>query len=230
MNFVLLFGVDSDLFKTCFGKDDDEWSCKIESLTEDCTSSELQGMLSRPDLLSVVVQDLDSPHWDAVVSYHQAGGFVVYFGIYGELDAPSALSGVFGLNWRYSAYTKESYELTPVGIQCLGDVITEQQYTKSNLVSAPEEDRIMIGKVCTLEVYLRECVGEIDEDLDSDDEREIEEARTHYPRHCEEMRNKSPLVMHTASHGGKIAYLGFVNGDGNIPKIVRALVTGSQTM
>jgi hypothetical protein len=31
------------------------------------------------------------------------------------------------------------------------------------------------------------------------------------------------------SHCGKIAYLGFVNGDGNIPKFVRALLTGEKT-
>jgi hypothetical protein len=43
------------------------------------------------------------------------------------------------------------------------------------------------------------------------------------------MDNHASLAMHTSRNGGKIAYLGFVNGDGNIPKFVRALLTGQKT-
>ena len=39
----------------------------------------------------------------------------------------------------------------------------------------------------------------------------------------------SSNVMHEdRSHGGKVAYLGFINSDGNIPKLVRALLTGEK--
>ena len=69
------------------------------------------------------------------------------------------------------------------------------------------------------------------DNLDDEDKEEYESARDlGYPRHCQEMENKASLAMHVnPSNGGKIAYLGFVNDNGNIPKFVRALLTGGKT-
>ena len=178
-----------------------------------------------------VVQDA---HWDLVKSHYEKGGFVVYFGIYGEFNAPEMLNRTFGVQWRFSAYDKHEFQLTSVGIQLLGDEVAKQQYSKSNMLSAPAEDRILIGKVGTFEEYWNDWYsGGLDDidDWDDDDKKEYESARdVGYPRHCEEMENHAPLTMHVdPNHGGKIAYLGFVKGDGNIPKFVRALLTGEKT-
>jgi hypothetical protein len=44
------------------------------------------------------------------------------------------------------------------------------------------------------------------------------------------MRISVPLALHKDDvNHGRFAYLGFVNGDGNIPHIVRALLSGSKT-
>ncbi len=69
------------------------------------------------------------------------------------------------------------------------------------------------------------------DNLDDEDKEEYESARNlGYPRHCQEMENKESLAMHVnPSHGGKIAYLDFVNDNGNIPKFLRALLTGGKT-
>ncbi len=152
------------------------------------------------------------------------------------------LNQTFGVQWRFSAYTSHEHQLTSVGIQWIGDEVIEQQYTKSNMISAPAEDRILIGKKYgTLEEYLSEIHGfgmpvafdDLDDDYRQVVREEYETARNvGYPRHCEEMENHASLAMHVnPSHCGKIAYpsLGFVNGDGNIPKFVRAILTGEKT-
>jgi hypothetical protein len=66
--------------------------------------------------------------------------------------------------------------------------------------------------------------------LDDEDKKEYESVPDlGYPRHCQEMENMASLAIHVnPSHGSQIAYLGFVNDDGNIPKFVRALLTGGK--
>jgi hypothetical protein len=234
MKFILLLGAQKDLFMECFGQDT-AWPCELKSLGEHCSADEASAALNDTDILCCVVQN-DKTHWNLVKSHYDTGGFVVYFGIYGEFNAPAMLNRTFGVQWSFSAYTKHEHQLTSVGIQWIGDEVIEQQYTKSNMISAPAEDRILIGKrYGTLEEYLSEIHG-FDtsvafDDLDDDYQEEYETARSvGYPRHCEEMENHSSLAMHVnPSHCGKIAYLGFVNGDGNIPKFVRALLTGGKT-
>ena len=72
--------------------------------------------------------------------------------------------------------------------------------------------------------------GDVTNLTDEEDQADYARALVDYPRHCEEMEHCAPLVMHVDPiHGGKIAYLGFVNGDGNIPIFVRALLTGTKT-
>jgi len=176
--FILLLGVEEDLFKDCFGSDA-QWPCKLERLSEDCAQTEVKAALARRDLKSVVVQEEDIPHWDALVEYYNNGGTIVYFGIYGVYSSPSFLSDKFGLNWRFSAYTKYEYLLTSAGIEVLGDAIKDQQYTKSNLVHVPEEDRLMVPKVfSSYEEWEEDC-------CDSDDEDEDKRAK--HQRHQEDL-------------------------------------------
>jgi hypothetical protein len=214
---VLLLGVDETLFKMCFG-DDESWSPgRLESLDETCSQADLEEELSKSGC--VIIQEKNPPHWGIVKRFYQDGGFVVYFGIEGEFDVPSWLSKELGLQWRFSAYTKHDYELTDIGKEILGDTITEQQYTKANLLEVPDQDKILAPKIRTFEQYLEDNYGPIEECEDY----EIEEARSGWGRHQRELAAQVPLAMHTNERGGRIAFLGFVNGDGNIPQFVRAL-------
>ena len=219
-DFILLLGVEEDLFKTCFG-DDTQWPCKLDSLSEGCTNAELEAVLAHPGLKSVVVQDDDLKHWDSLVKYYNDGGLLIYFGIYGVYSTPSFLSKKFGLDWNFSGYTKYEFMLTPAGIEVLGDGITKQQYTKSNLLHVPEKDRIMIPMVYnSYEEFKEDC-------CESDDDEE--QKRGQYEHHQMDLAKQVPLAMHRSESGGGIAYLGFVNGDGGIPEIVRALCTRTKT-
>lgn len=219
---VLLYGIEDDLFKKCFGMDE-EWSaCVLESLRDDCAAADLHRALCRPDLCCVVFMDA-SEHYPILRHHYEAGGFIVFFGIYGEFTAPNILHP----DWRFSAYTRHEYELTSVGKHYLGHDVTTQQYTKCNLVSAPEGHRIMIPKMYSFEEYLKDHVGLEEEDIIHPEmAEEVNEYRERYPKYIEELSNQSPLVVCRNENGGRIAYLGFVNGDGNIPKIVRALLCG----
>ena len=218
--FVLLLWVNEDLFKSCFGADE-KWPCKLVSLSENCTHTMLMAAIESPSIRSVVVQDEELQHWDALVEYYRRGGTVIYFGIYGVYSTPAFLSIKFGLKWSFSAYTTYEYLLTPTGIEVLGDAITYQQYTKSNLLHVPEEDRLMIPKVYNSFEEFRE------ENYDSDDEdNEIVEK---YKLHQDDLCKQVPLAMHRCDTGGRVAYLGFVNGDGRIPEIVRALCSQTKT-
>ncbi len=231
--FILLLGIEEDLFTTVFGQRV-EWSCEFQILGDDCTVIEATKALNDPNILCCVVQDTDNEtHLNLITNHYNNGGFVAYFGIYGVFNAPTTLNQFFGVQWKYSAYTRHEYELTPVGIQLLGNAITEQQYSKSNLLSVPKEDRILVAKKYrTLEEYLYDVEGVPRDVTNFNDgyQEDYENAFVDYPRHCEEMEKYAPLVMHVDPiHGGRMAYLGFVNGDGNIPKFVRALLTLEQT-
>jgi hypothetical protein len=224
--FVLLLGVDTDLFKTCFGQDTRWEPCKLESLDEGCTKEEATAALARHSLLSVVVQDEKTAHWDAVKSYYENGGLVVWFGIYGEFSAPGFLSREFGARWRFSAYTNHEYVLTEFGKEILGDAITEQQYTKSNLLDVPENERILVPKGISYEEY-------VEDGYDSDDgECDHDAMRAKYDIYIQGEHSQVPIGMHQSKNnsGGRIVYLGFVNGDGNVPSFVRALCTGKKAV
>jgi hypothetical protein len=220
--FVLLVGVEQHLFEACFGNEDG-WPCVFKWLDEECPLTVLASALNKEGLKSVVFQDYEGPHWDLLKGYYNDGGLLIYFGVYGEFQAPVDLSSQLGFRWRFSAYTTHEYTLTAVGRHYLGNVITEQQYTKANLLQVPEEDRLMIPKVPSLKEYID------DQNFDDDEPspQELEVARKSYEDYRQELLSQVPLAMHRADNGsgGRFVYLGFVNGDGNIPKIVRALCT-----
>ena len=229
--FILLLGVDEALFAACYGRVE-TWPCELRALDGSCSADEARAAMDDPGVSCCVFRD---EHWDSARRHYDAGGFVAYFGIEGMYNAPAKLSKVFGVRWAFSAYDAHEHRLTPVGMRCLGDGVTEQRRAKSNMISAPEEDRIVIGKAMTLEEYFYDHTGldasAVDLDkLDDGDREEYEAVRdVHHPRHCEEMENRASLAMHVhPGHGGRIAYLGYVNGNGNIPLFVRALLTGEK--
>lgn len=244
---ILLLGVEEQLFKTCFGKDE-EWlshSCRLESLPEDCSASQLRAMLAttgssktkggRSQLQAVVIQDdVEHAHWNEIKLYYKQGGFVVFFGIYGDFAAPARISKELGggMEWKFSAYTCHEYVLTDAAQAILGSAITKQQYTKCNLLSVlPEQDRLMVPETLSLRKYVEENEADPDDDLEYF-EQQVEKALESgsYERYRQRNENQCPLALHKdANHGGRFAYLGFVNGDGNIPRIVRALLSGGKT-
>ena len=230
-SYSFLLNIDEIFFLDHMFGQRDEWSCEFQTLRDDCTADEVEKALNDPNLLCCVVEHKDT-HWDLIEKYYKCGGFVVYFGYEGVFNAPDMLNKTFGVQWKFSSYMRHEFELTPVGIELLGDAITEQQYSKSNMFSAPKNDRILVAKKCrTLEEYMREYMGLDVDNFTEDDYAEFDaDARIGFSQHIEEMENQAPLLMHTnPTHGGKIAYLGFVNDDGNIPKFVRALLTGIKT-
>jgi len=218
---IVLFDIDAGLFKVCFGEDK-EWPCKLIELSESSSYQEVQDTLTSPGVKSVVIQDTEGEYWPNIMEYYRNGGLVVYFGIYGEYAAPQQLSDVFTLNWRFSGYTNYEYELTEVGKEILGDSITNQQYSKSNLVSVPSNERLLVPKSPWSSFkQFRE------EECDSEDDEET--ARKRYHDYSQRTGQQVPLALHRANHGGQVAYLGFVNGDGNIPQFVRALCSCTTT-
>eukprot|EP00984_Skeletonema_dohrnii_P017613 scaffold8062_cov86-Skeletonema_dohrnii-CCMP3373.AAC.3 len=222
---IILFDVNVSLFESCFGKDED-WSCRFVSLSsKSCSTAALDNALCQPGLLSVVFMGMKGDHVNVLRNYYLNGGLVVYFGIYGEFGQPTVLSRTFGIGpWSFSGYTKHIYQLTLPALQKFGNKVKEQQYTKSNLVNAPVKDRLMIPKELSYDEYIEEYIYPYDSD-DNYDEEKLKLAPQKYESHRESMGTYSPLVMHESFNGGAVAYLGFVNGDGNIPLIVRALLT-----
>jgi len=182
-------------------------------------------MLENPKLLSVIIETVGGRHWDHILNYFKNGGLVVYFGIIGEYAAPKKLSDSFALDWTFSAYTRHEYELTSVGKEILGEALTTVEYSKANLLKVPESDRILVPKhpYDSLEDLVRD---EID-GRQKDDDEVMDEGRVQYAAMREELNKQALLVMHEADHGGRIAYLGFVNG--NIPKFVKAICMGART-
>jgi len=231
MKTILFIGVDEHLFKVCFGQDD-KWACQFKSLSEDCGVDEETLALQQPNLQAVIIEDDETPYWNAIQQFYHRGGFVVYFGILGEFAAVTRIGQQLGLRWRFSAYTSHKYVLTPVAMHYLGGAVKEQEYTKANLVSAPVVDRLVVPKVPSIEDFIEDnvgCSGYTEEQKDDEYEEEVAEARARYPQYCEEQMHQSPLVLHRNEEGGRFVYVRFVNGDHNIPDIVRALLTGSHT-
>lgn len=225
---VALIGVDKGLFISCFGKDE-AWSpFRIITLDEDSTMGEIQKVLGGSGLTSVVVDLEDDDYYLPLIKqYYEKGGRVVWFGIYGEFAAPSLISQHFGCNWKFSAYTKHPYVLTEVGKELLGNSVTEQQYSKANLLFVPEEDRVLIPKGESFKEYCEEYQGYEggeDEGNSEYDAEELERCREAYRRHKDELGRQVPIALHkNESTGGSIVYVGFVGSDGNTPKLVRAI-------
>jgi hypothetical protein len=88
--------------------------------------SQLRSMLTTIGLQSVVIQeDVEHPHWKEIKRYYnEQGGFVVYFGIFGEFAAPARISkelkfgerpgGKTMADWKFSAHTAHDYVLIDV--------------------------------------------------------------------------------------------------------------------
>ena len=223
---ILLYDINEELFFECFGKKA-SWPCDFQSVGKDCSKAQLKTILHNPQLTSVIIQEHGGRHWNKVISYYKNGGFIVYFGIIGEYAAPKKLSEIFDLEWTYSAYTRHEYELTQVGKQILGDAITEQEYSKSNLIKAPVADRILVPKhhYASVKALIQDEFNGEDGDIDE----LMEKGKARYDTIREELNGQVPLALHKANHGGRIAYLGFVNGAGNIPKLVQAVCMGVST-
>lgn len=235
----MFLGVDVDLFKTCFFPKEEEpvkskqWASHeliILDVNSSTVSADLSDALSEPRALSVVFQDteLDAALLDILKQFYDSGGLVIFFGIYGVSSDPSRLSTTFALHeaWSFSGYTKHEYEMTSTAFDFIGYEVKEQQYTKCNLLRVPIQDRWMVAKPQPLHQYVEEIAGCLDGDApDEEWKREAEKAKTRYVDYCEGLYEQCPLAVHKNDNGGRLAYLGFVSGDGNIPKIVRALVT-----
>lgn len=224
MKFILLLAVDDSLLKTCFGKEDEWEGCAFQSLSDSCSEAELSEALCDPNLQAVVLDD-DVPHWLLLKDFFQTKrGFLVYFGIMGEYK--SSVIQDLCPDWQFSGYTKHEFVVTEVAQHYIGDAITTQQYTKSNLYAAPVGDRLMTPKVLSFDEFLEDCCNY--DPGDDGYETDVAKITARYPDHCENEGNQSPCLMRF-ENGGRFLYLGFVNGDENIPKIVRALMTDSKT-
>ena len=237
---IVFLGVNVNLFKSCFFEPIKEdpmpsraWDAfELVVLEEDPTTtvSRLsEALFANPNnnVVSVVFQSTDIAEslLDILVRFYNSGGLVVFFGIYGEFGDPDVLSSCFSLPepWRFSAYTSEKYELTSQAHRSLGYAVTQQEYTKANLLSVPFRDRWMVELPMSLHAYLS---SEADYDPSEPEYKEEEPAiKEAYLVYCERCHHHCPLAVHQNKNGGKLAYLGFVNGNDNIPRIVRALVT-----
>lgn len=214
--FILLIGVDVQLFKQCYGYDE-EWPCRIRVMDERCNRSVLAATLKEAGLLAVVFQDDSMDHWGLLRQYyHRMGGFLVYFGIYGDLEAPKRLSRDLGLEWKFASYDAYEFLLTPAARRALRTKVTTQQYSKANLVRAPPHDRWMIPKPMPLDDFI--------EEFDAYDPNP-DVIRRRYMEYARRQGHQSPMLLHKAEEGGRISYLGFVNGDGFVPSVVRSLLT-----
>lgn len=231
---IVFLGVDTNLFKSCFFQGITEgWQAfqliEIDDEAENA-ESDLCSVLAKEGVCSVVFQatSIDASLLELLINFYNSGGLVVFFGIDGEFADPGILSRHFSLPelWRFSGYTGEPYELTSEATDQLGHAISEQAYTKSNLLSVPIQDRWMVVKAQPLHLYIAEYAGCIDGPVPNKDWKdEAASARAKYLEYCESCYQKCPLAVHKNENGGQLAYLGFVNGDDKIPLIVRALVT-----
>jgi hypothetical protein len=69
--FILLLGIEEDLFMTVFGQCD-EWSCEFQLLGDDCTANEVTKALNDPNILCCVGQDNET-HWNLVTNHYNNG-------------------------------------------------------------------------------------------------------------------------------------------------------------
>jgi hypothetical protein len=218
--FILFFETEEDLFFGLFGEQS-SWKCDFQSFSENSSKSQLITMLQNPRLLSVIIHKVGGRHWNEIIKYYKNGGYVVYADFYGYFDAPKKLSQAFDLDWTFSEYTRYEYELTLVGEQLLGNSIPMQEYSKSNLLKVPSEDRILVPKhyYATVE----DLIQDMFDDEDVEHEELMTKARKEYASIRERLNNSVPLAFHKDKGGGSIAYIGFVNSAGNIPIFAQAI-------
>lgn len=229
-----------ELFKSCFFEEEEEdapavlkaraWSA--HELIQVSTNEDLVNAIQKPgEILSIVFQDTDHEASILVTlkDFYEAGGLVVFFGIEGEFGKPLELAAFFGFpgSWKFSGYTSHEYEVTYDAMDYFGPSVMTQPYTKCNLLSVPIQDRWMVAKALPLYQYVADNAGSLSGHApDTEWELEAKEAKAGYIQYCEDQYNQCPLAVHQNANGGRLAYLGFVNGDGgNIPKFVRSLVT-----
>lgn len=229
---IVLLGIEATVFKSCFGQEA-EWSPYVlVSLRNDCSLGELESVMDSNDICSLVIQELDL-HLEKVRNFFDSGGLVTFFGIYGDMRDPEELCSAFGFpgQWRFSAYTTHEYELTASATDWLGYTGITQQYTKSNLLCVPVQDRWMVPKAPSLQAFVDEAAGLLGgKEPDEEWKEDAKEAKESYISYCETLYEQCPLAVRQNPNGGKLAYLGFVNGDGNIPKIVRAFITKQELL
>ena len=195
--------------------------------------ADLSESLQKPGVRSVVIQDteLDSSLMSVLRQFYDNGGLVVFFGIYGVFDDPSTLSLQFNLPeaWEFQAYTRHKYEITTTARDYIGHDVKYQEYSKSNLLRVPIQDRWMVPKAQSLHEYIEEYAGSLNgEEPGEYWKNEAETAKAGYVKYCEALYEECPLAVHKNKNGGRLAYLGFVNGGGNIPRIVRRLVANKK--
>jgi len=250
---IVFLGVDVDLFKSCFFKQEvrappkpsffgrqaspeEEWD-SFELIVFDSGSStacaDLSEALQKPGVRSVIFQDtgIESSLLSTLRQFYDTGGLVVFFGIYGDFSDPSTLSQqfLFPSAWKFSAYTKHEYEFTTTARDYIDYDVKTQEYTKSNLLSVPVQDRWMVAKAQPLHEYIEEHAGCLDgEAPDKEWEKEAEMAKAGYVKYCESLYQQCPLAVHKNKNGGRLAYIGFVNGGGHISYIVRQLVANKK--
>ena len=237
---IVFLGVEMGLFESCFiaGIKDDVVPSKswkafefivIDDESENA-SSELSAALASDSVQSVVFQStsIKPSLLKSLVNFYNSGGLVVFFGIYGEFSAPNVLSNLFSLEepWNFSAYTSEDYEVTYRGYDYFGFSVKEQSYTKSNLLSVPIQDRLMVAKAQPLHHYISEHAGDLNgSPPDEEWNEDVAHAKATYLDYCARCYLKCPLALHKNAKGGKLAYIGFVNGEGNVSLLIRSLVT-----
>jgi len=244
---IVFLGVDVDLFKTCFFKKEEEqpshpfgskrveeqWDSFELIIIDDesaTASADLSEKLQESGVRSVVFQntELDSSLLSTLRQFYDSGGLVIFFGIYGVFSDPTTLSQIFDFPqaWKFSAYTKHEYEMTSTAMEYTGYAVREQEYSKCNLLKVPIQDRWMVAKPMPLHQYIEEDAGGLDgEAPDEEWKSAAETAKAGYVNYCDGLYEQCPLAVHKNKNGGRLAYLGFVNGNGKIPYIVRRLVT-----
>jgi len=244
---IVFVDVNVDLFKRCFFQEAKEPALKrkapraseeswnsfeliIINTKSDTASDDLVRVLQNPGVRSVVIQntEMGSSILSILKRFYDSGGLVVHFGISTKQNDPSTLSQQFGFPgaWKFSAYTNHSYEITSEGWDCLGYDVEEQERTKSFLLDVPIQDRWIVPKAQPLHKYISDWAGSLDGDEpDEEWKTEAERAKAGYVKYCEEVYRQCPLAVHRNKNGGRLAYIGFANSDGNIPRIVRLLVT-----
>jgi hypothetical protein len=217
--FILLYGVDQELFDECFGAAH-KWPCRLIRLETKCPARDLTILLQKKNLVSVVFEDAEAVHFGLLKSYYEGGGLIACFGIDGEPATPTVLSDALGLHWRYYTFARDMFTLTPVGKHYLGTMLDDRLYTRANLLLVPEEDRLMVPKPTDVEDFLFEDAGFRS---NTPSLGKVLEAMNRYEYENRVLGCRSPLAMHLNDGGGRIVFFGFVNGDGYIPQIVRAI-------
>jgi len=244
---IVFLGIDVDFFKKCFFReknptqpspyrakhDETNWeNFKLVNLdTRSATVfTDLSEALKNPNVRSVAFEDtdLEGELLSTLKDFYNDGGLVAFFGINGKLDDASRLSSLFGLPepWSFSAYSSHEFELTYTAMDFVGFSVQQQERAKSSLLKVPIQDRWMVPKAQPLHIYVEENAGCLDgEAPDEEWNAQAEKAKAGYATYCEDLYKQCPLAVHSNDRGGRLAYLGFVNGRGKIPYIVRSLMT-----